>query len=120
MGKKREPRDENREGRFWLLLDLIRDLHHDQAGAAAAMRINRASFHALRSGETPVSERHAALAAIALNVPVGMVDDYLDGRVSLDQLKHSNRSQVAHLIAEIRQLPFDQQLDVIHGVTARE
>lgn len=120
MGKKREPRDEARESRFHLLMDWLRDVHHDQAGASAAMRINRASFHSLRSGETPVTDRHAALAAVALNLPVNLVDEYMDGRISLEQLKHAHRSQVDYLIAQIRELPFDQQIAVIHGVTARE
>lgn len=120
MGKKREPRDEARESRFHLLMDWLADLHDNQAGAAAAMRINRASFHGLRSGETPISDRHAALAAVALNLPVSLVDEYMDGRIALESLKASHRNQVAYLIAQIRQLPFDQQLAVIHGVTARE
>lgn len=120
MGKKREPRDEERETRFHLLMDWLSELHGNQAGAAAAMRINRASFHGLRSGETPISDRHAALAAVALDLPASLVDEYMDGRISLEGLKDSHRNHVAYLVAQVRQLPFDQQLDVIHGVTSRE
>ena len=120
MAKKREPRDEEREARFHLLMDWLSDLHDNQAGAASAMRINRASFHGMRTGETPISDRHAALAAVALNLPASLVDEYMDGRISLESLRDAHRNQIAYLAAQIKQLPVDQQFEIIHRVTSPE
>lgn len=105
------------DSRFWDAMDYLLEVYGNQVGAAEAMRINRASFYQIRKGETAPTSRHAALLAVALDLPVDLIDTYLAGRLSLDDIKNAHGRIVETLVSQIRSLPFDQQLRIIHEVT---
>lgn len=111
---------EDRKQRATRLVEYLIDVFGTQVEAAAAVRVARPSLWSLKEGRTPFTANWALVIAAALELPVDLIDSYLDGELELSELEKTRANQFDSLVRQARALPLDDLRRLVHEITRPE
>jgi hypothetical protein len=115
-----EKPSEDRKRRATRLVEYLIEVFGTQVEAATAVRVSRPSLWALKEGRTPFTGNWALSFAAALELPVDLIDSYLDGEIEIEELRKARANQFNSLVSQARSLPLDDLRRLVHEITRPE